>query len=91
MSQTNQISVKTNVTAPTEIVIPLVRADHAAVSSVFRTCFEVCLSVWSCLLGYVLGLPTPTMFHFASLVMTGVGVLAFLILSHSYKSQSKVN
>ena len=38
------INVKTTVSAPSEINIPLVRADYHAMSNVFRVFFEVFLA-----------------------------------------------
>lgn len=85
-----QINVKTSVTGPTEINIPLVRADHVSQSNVFRVCFEVGLSLSSTLLGFVLGLPTPTSFHWLTLAIVGVATGIFLIMSLSATRQSKI-
>ncbi|MGQ4661631.1 hypothetical protein [Lysobacter sp. F6437] len=85
-----KLDIKTTVTAPTTINIPLVRADHAATSHTFRTCFEVALSIFSTLLGYVLGLQTTLQIHWVFLALMGAATLAFLILSVRAGRSSKV-
>ena len=85
-----KIDVRATVTAPTEINIPLVRADHASTANVFRVCFEVSLSVFSTLLGYMLGLKDPMPIHWVFITFCGVAVAAFLILSARFGRQSRV-
>jgi len=72
--------VNTKILAPTEIDIPLVRADHHQTSNIFRFFFEVFLSIFSALLGYILSLKDPQTIHYVSLVITGVGALAFIVM-----------
>jgi hypothetical protein len=76
-----RINVKATVTAPQEINIPLVRADHSATSNIFRVFFEVFLSLFSTLLGYILGLANPSRIHWVFLAVTGVSAAAFAISS----------
>jgi hypothetical protein len=85
-----RLDVKATVTAPSEINIPLVRGDHHEVSGVFRVCFEVALSVFSTLFGYVLSLSTPEKFHWLALTVAFLAMGSFLYLSHSYSKKSKV-
>ena len=85
-----RINIKTNVVAPNEINIPLIRADHAATSNVFRVCFEISLSIFSTLLGYTLGLTEVARIHYVFLVVVAVGMLSFLILTAKFGKQAKV-
>lgn len=84
-----RIDVKANVTAPAEINIKLVRADIAATSHVFRVCFEVSLSLFSTLLGYLLGLKDPQSIHYVAIVVCGLASVAFLGLTYYFGRQSK--
>lgn len=85
-----KLVVRTSVSAPTEINIPLIRADHAHTSHVFRTCFEVSLSIFSTLLGYVLGLSSTIRIHWVFLGVFALATLAFLALSYRASSTAKV-
>jgi hypothetical protein len=85
-----RLEIKTTVTAPTTIDIPLVRADHAATSHIFRTFFEVALSIFTTLLGYILGLESTLKIHWVFLVLMFAATLAFLILSIRAGRSSKV-
>lgn len=71
------INVKTTVTAPAEINIPLVRADHAITTNIFRVFFEVFLSLFSSVFGYVLALEKTTPLHWIFLSVMGIAALAF--------------
>jgi len=84
-----KIDVKAIVTAPAEVTIPLVRADHHETSNVFRVCFEVFLSLFSGLLGYVLSLENPEVIHYVSLSICGLASLVFLVITFVYGSKSK--
>lgn len=81
-----RIDVKTTVTAPDEINVPLIRADHAATANIFRIFFEFFLSLSSVLLGHILslGLKNLLMIHWAFLVVCFLAVVVFLILSFHY-------
>jgi hypothetical protein len=83
-----RINVRAIITAPEEINIPLIRADHSATSNIFRLFFEVFLSLFSTLLGYILGLQTPTRVHWTFLTVTGVSALAFAICSFVFSRKS---
>jgi hypothetical protein len=84
-----QIEIKTNVTAPSEISIQLVRADYAATENVFRIFFEVFLSIFSTLLGFVLSLQNVAFVHWLFLGVCGVASSAFLLLTIFYSRESK--
>lgn len=84
-----RINVKATVTAPSEINIPLVRADHAQTANIFRVFFEIFLSMFAVLLGHILSLSSPARIHWVFLAFTGLSALAFLGLTFymSYKSR----
>jgi hypothetical protein len=75
------LKVNAKISAPQNIEIPLVRADLLHVSSTFRVCFEVALSLTSTLLGYVLALSVVLPIHWVFLATTALAASAFLILS----------
>lgn len=74
------VKINTKISAPSEIDIPLVRADHHETSNIFRLFFEVFLSIFSVLLGNTLSLDEPQTIHYISLTITGVAALAFISL-----------
>lgn len=76
-----RLNVKATVTAPMEITIPLVRADHAHTANIFRVGFEISLSVFSTLLGYVLSMKSPELIHLIFLVFAAAVTVACLCLS----------
>ncbi|WP_211456993.1 hypothetical protein [Comamonas brasiliensis] len=86
-----KIDVRTTVTAPAEINIPLIRADHAGTSSVFRVCFEVSLSIFSTLTGYTLGLNQAQPIHWLFIAVCFFAAIAFLVLSYKFGKASKVS
>lgn len=83
-----KFDVKTNVSAPSEITIPLIRADHASTSNVFRIFFEIFLSIFSTLLGYILSVSDRQFIHWIFLAICGLAALAFLVLSIRYGKDS---
>lgn len=83
-------NVKTNIIAPLEINIPLIRADHASTSNVFRVCFEVSLSIFSTLLGYALGLDQLQKIHWIFLIVIFLAMISFLVLSSKFSKSSHV-
>ena len=84
-----KIDVKATVTAPAEVTIPLVRADHHETSNIFRIFFEIFISLFSGLLGYVLSIETPDKIHYFSLTICGIAAIVFLIISFIYGKKSK--
>lgn len=84
-----KFEVNTTIVAPTSIKIPLIRADHASTSNIFRVFFEVFLSLTATLFGYVLSLATPQPIHWISLVISGCATFSFLgvCVYMAYKSK----
>jgi hypothetical protein len=85
-----KLNVNAKITAPETINIPLVRADVLHVSTTFRVCFEVFLSLTSVLLGYVLSIQDVLFFHWVSLVVCAGATVAFLILSLRKQSEATI-
>lgn len=75
------LKVNAKITAPESIDIQLVRADVMHVSSTFRVCFEVGLSITSTLAGYVLSLQVALPIHWVFLTVTLLATGVFLFLS----------
>ena len=75
------LKVNAKITAPENIDIELVRADVMHVSSTFRVCFEVGLSLTSTLSDYVLSLQSALPIHWVFLVVSALATAAFLALS----------
>lgn len=76
------IDVKTSVSAPAEIVIPLVRADQYATANIFRIAFEACLSGTSATAGAILTMQQPLIVHWVLLgvfLVFGAGSLGCTI------------
>lgn len=71
------INVKATVSAPSEINIPLVRADLYATSNVFRIFFEAFLAFFSGILGAVLTMAEIPAIYWIVLVISGVCALVF--------------
>jgi hypothetical protein len=84
-----RINVKTTVTAPEEINVPLVRADHSATSNIFRVFFEIGLSLFSTLLGYTLALPNPSKLNWLFLVIIGGFTIAFSVCSFRFAREAR--
>ena len=72
------INVNATVSAPSEINIPLVRADLHATSNTFRLFFEAFLTCFSTTLGAILTMPgeVPTIYWTVLGVFAGFGVAA---------------
>ena len=87
-----KIDIETKITAPKIIEIPLVRADYASTSNIFRICFEVCLAIFSVLLGVVISKEGNDIesIYWVFLSVTFVGIIVFLILSCSFNKKSKI-
>ena len=86
-----KIDVKANISAPSEINIPLVRGDHQEMSNIFRIFFEVSLACFSGTLGAVLTMPQTPTFYWVVLSIFGCFGLASLKFTFSFgKSSEKV-
>jgi hypothetical protein len=76
------LKVNARITAPESIDIELVRADVMHVSSTFRVCFEVALSLTSTLTGYVLSIVKDALLiHWIFLAVSVIATGVFLFLS----------
>jgi len=84
-----KLNVKTIVTGPDEIEVPLVRADFFTTSNVFRVCFEVFLAIAGALVGVVLTVEKTTTLHWVFLLVVCLAGLAFLVLAVVYYSKAK--
>ena len=69
--------VKATVSAPSEINIPLVRADHYATANIFRFFFEFFLACFSGTVGTVLTMTKTSPVYWVMLGIFGVSLLAF--------------
>lgn len=84
-----QINIETKVTAPSQITVPLVRADHHQTANIFRTAFEIFLTVSSVLVGHILSLQRSTMVHWMFLLVSVVATIAFLVCSIVFSRRSR--
>ena len=84
------LDVKTNITAPDEITIPLVRADLHNTQNIFRVFFEVFLALVSGLVGHAAQQESLSGIHGLSIVIFGLAALAFLGMTIYYGHRSKV-
>lgn len=83
--------VKTTVSAPSEINIPLIRADHHATANIFRVFFEFFLACFSGTLGTVLAMAkTPTV-YWVMLAILGIAALASVGCSLYYGRSSSAS
>lgn len=79
-----KIDIKTIVTAPDEIEVPLVREDYLNTSNIFRIIFEIFLAVSCALFGVVLTLEKVSRLHWLFLLFASMFTLAFLILAYIF-------
>lgn len=84
-----QIDVKTTVTAPEEIDIPLVRADYASVSNASRMLFEFFLAIFSGLVGHTASVDSRSVIHWVALAICGAAGLAFMLFSIQYGRKAR--
>lgn len=84
-----RIDIKTKISAPDEIEIPLVRADYKETSNIFRLFFEIFLSLFSAFIGVVCSIDKVTKLHYLLLFISFIFGLSFLILSIKYSGKSK--
>ena len=83
------LNVKATVSAPSEINIPLVRADYHATSNVFRVFFEVFLAFSSVTFGAIQTMPQPPTIYWVVLGVFMVSGAAFLGCFLYYGKSSK--
>ena len=84
-----KIDIKATVSAPSEINIPLVRADYHATSNVFRVFFEVFLAVSSTTFGAILTMTEPQIIYWVVLGIFAVSGVTFLGFSLYYRKSPK--
>ena len=84
-----QIDIETKVTAPTQITVPLVRADFHQTANVFRVSFELFLAVTSALLGHVLALQVVERIHWLFLFVCSIATVGFLVCSVIFGRRSR--
>lgn len=83
-----KIDVRAIVTAPAEVTVPLIRADYAETANIFRVFFEIFLSIFASLLGYVLALSCRTAIDWIFLLVTGSAAIAFAVISFNYSRKA---
>lgn len=89
------IDVNTNINAPDEITINLVREDYLDTSNTFRLVFEICLSITCAIIGNLISYSKiqdiPTL-NWVFLFIMVLGCIAFLLLAvkNYNKAKSKV-
>ena len=83
-----KLSVNAKITAPTEINIPLIRADVASISDIFRMFFELFMSLFFCILGFILGQVEITIFEWTTLTFTAILTIIFLVISYKVRKKS---
>lgn len=83
--------VKAIVSAPSEINIPLVRADHHATANVFRVFFECSLACFSATGGAVLTMTSPPLVYFVMLGILGIAAGASMWYSLKYGKSSSAS
>ena len=84
-----RIDVKANVTAPSQINIPLVRADVHGMSNVFRIFFEAFLACFSGFLGAVMAMPEAAAVYWVVVVIFGLFAAVSGICSYGYAKSSR--
>ena len=84
-----KIDIKATVSAPSEINIPLVRADYHAMSNVFRVFFEVFLVFSSTTFGAILTMTEPQIIYWVVLGVFAISGATFLVCSLYYTKSSK--
>ena len=84
-----KIDVKATVSAPSEINIPLVRADYHATSNIFRVFFEVFLAISSATLGAIQTMSEPLTIYWVGLGIFAVSGVIFLVCSLHFSKSSK--
>lgn len=90
-----EITVNTQISAPSVITINLIREDFLDTSNTFRIIFEVTLTIFSALLGSIISLVNekkdiPALIWIFFVTMT-LGCIVFLILSIKNYRKAKSN
>lgn len=83
------LKIPTQLKGPDKIEVQLVRADYLETSNVFRTLFEVFLSLTFTIIGVVLSIESTKLIHILFLAVTGITTIAFLILTLNFYNKAK--
>ena len=83
--------IKTTVSAPSEINIPLIRADYHETANIFRVFFEIFLSLSSATLGALLVMPQRPFIYVVVLLACVLLGAVCLRLTYSYGRSSSAN
>ena len=83
--------IKTTVSGPSVINIPLVRADYHETANIFRVAFEIFLSLFSATLGALLVMPQWPIIYFLLLIVWMLLGAVCLRFTYSYGRSSSVN
>jgi len=84
-----RLDVRANVTAPSQVDVPLVRADYFDTSNIFRVCFEITLALFSSLMGSMLSGQNIFALHWICLGVLLFAMVAFLWLTVVYHRKAK--
>ena len=84
-----KIDIKTTITAPPDINIPLVRADQHATANIFRLFFEFFLTFFSGTIGAVLTMTQPPTVYWVMLSILGISALACGVCAFNYGKSSR--
>lgn len=80
-----KFNVETRVTVPDDIEVKLVREDFYEISNIFRTLFEVSLSLTSALVGTMLSLDSVSNKYYYALIISIGGTVTFFLLTRKFK------
>ena len=83
------VDTQLSLSAPVEINIPLVRADHLSTSNVFRILFEMFLAISSALISVILSSNTANKIHWAFFGVTSLSSFLFLALSVWFSKRAR--
>ncbi len=83
-----KFTVPTKITAPDEIEVKLVREDFYEISNVFRTFFELGLSLTSAITGAILSLDKVSNKYYLALALSAIVTIIFLLLTKQYKTKA---
>ena len=81
----NLTEVQATVSAPSNITVRLVRADHHTTANIFRICFEVFLALLSVTIGAVIQMTNVPTVYCAILIVCAIFAVVFVALSVYYE------
>ena len=83
--------IKTTVSGPSLINIPLIRADYHETANIFRVSFEIFLSLFSATSGALITMPKRPIIYFVVLAICVLLGGASLWFTYSYGRSSSAN